>query len=184
MKPEEEAAFAKNRGFKPTCLSVAMDCVAVYVHKDNPIHGLTMAQLDCIFSKTRKSGYRDIVTWGGTGLTGPWAERPINIYGRNSDSGTYAYFKQKVLLNGDYRDTVREQAGSAAVVQGVATDLAGIGYAGIGYKTPDVRALRLAMTGDDSPAEPLLRMPWPAAIRWGARCTSTWRSVPESACPK
>lgn len=154
MKPEEEEAFEKKHGFKPTCVSVALDCLAVYAHKDNPIHGLTMAQVDCIFSKTHKSGFQDIVTWGDLELTGPWAKLPISLYGRNSASGTYAYFKEHALLKGDYKDSVKEQPGSAAVVQGVATDRSAIGYSGIGYKTSEVRALPLAKTDKDPLSEP------------------------------
>ena len=139
-----EDAFAKKYGYKPTRITVALDCLAVYVHKDNPIHGLTMAQVDCIFSKTRKSGYADIATWGDAGLTGDWASLPISLYGRNSASGTYAFFKEHALLKGDFKDTVKEQPGSAAVVNGVANDRAGIGYSGIGYKTSEVIALPLS----------------------------------------
>jgi len=154
MKPEEEDAFAKKHGYTPTRITVALDCLAVYVHKDNPIAGLTLAQADCIFSKTRKSGYDDIATWGQVGLTGDWASLPISIYGRNSASGTYAYFKEHALLKGDYKDTVKEQPGSAAVVNSVANDRAGIGYSGIGYKTSEVRAIPLAKDAKDDLAEP------------------------------
>ncbi len=154
MKPEEEDAFATKHGYKPTRITVALDCLAVYVHKDNPIHGLTLAQVDCIFSKTRKSGYADINTWGDLGLTGDWASLPISLYGRNSASGTYAYFKEHALGKGDFKDTVKEQPGSAAVVNSVANDRAGIGYSGIGYKTSEVRAIPLAKGADDNLAEP------------------------------
>jgi phosphate transport system substrate-binding protein len=144
MKPEEEDAFEKSHGFKPTRISVALDCLAVYVHKDNPIKGLTLAQVDGIFSKTRKSGVEDVATWGQLGLTDDWAPMPISLYGRNSASGTYAYFKEHALLKGDYKDTVKEQPGSASVVQGVTEDKFGIGYSGIGYKTSGVKAVPLA----------------------------------------
>lgn len=154
MKPEEEDAFEKQHGYKPTRFTVALDCLAVYVHKDNPIAGLTLDQVDCIFSKTRKSGYDDIVTWGQVGLTGDWAPLPISMYGRNSASGTYAYFKEHALKKGDYKDTVKEQPGSAAVVNSVANDRAGIGYSGIGYKTSEVRAIPLAKGGKGDLAEP------------------------------
>jgi phosphate transport system substrate-binding protein len=154
MKPEEEDAFEKKHGFKPTRISVALDCLAVYVHKDNPVPGFTLQQLDSIFSKTRKSGFDDITTWGQVGLSGDWANLPMSLYGRNSASGTYAYFKEHVLLKGDYKDTVKEQPGSAAVVNGVAADRAGIGYSGIGYRTSEVRAVPLAKNGADKLAEP------------------------------
>jgi phosphate transport system substrate-binding protein len=154
MKPEEEDAFEKKHGFKPTRISVALDCLAVYVHKDNPIQGFTLQQIDSIFSKTRKSGFDDITTWGQVGLTGEWANLPMSLYGRNSASGTYAYFKEHALLKGDYKDTVKEQPGSAAVVNGIAADRAGIGYSGIGYRTSEVRAVPLAKNATDKLAEP------------------------------
>lgn len=114
----------------------------MFVHKDNPIKGLSMHQIDAIFSKSRKGGFeKDIVTWGDLGLTGDWAAKPISLYGRNSASGTYGYFKEHALFKGDFKDAVKEQPGSSAVVQGVASDLYGIGYSGIGYATADVRAV-------------------------------------------
>lgn len=154
MKPEEEDAFEKVYGYRPTELSVALDCLAVYVNKDNPIRGLTLLQLDSIFSKTRKRGHEDIETWGQAGLRGPWARLPISIYGRNSASGTYAFFKEHALFKGDFRDSVKEQPGSAAVVSAVANDRAGIGYSGIGYKTSEVRAIALAADQGRPFAEP------------------------------
>ncbi|MBN1591447.1 MAG: phosphate ABC transporter substrate-binding protein [Pirellulales bacterium] len=154
MKPEEEDAFERKHGFKPTRVSVALDCLAVYVHRDNPIKGLTLAQVDGIFSKTRKSGFQDVTVWGQVGLTGDWARMPISLYGRNSASGTYAFFKEHALLKGDYRDRVKEQPGSAAVVNGIAADRAGVGYSGIGYRTSEVRAIPLAKNGKSPPVEP------------------------------
>jgi phosphate transport system substrate-binding protein len=126
--------------------------LAVFVHKDNPIKNLTLSQIDAIFSKTRKSGAaKDIVTWGELGLTGEWKDKPISLYGRNSVSGTYGYFKEHALAKGDFKDTVKEQPGSSGVVQSVASDKFAIGYAGIGYLTADVRAVPLAKD-DKTPA--------------------------------
>jgi phosphate transport system substrate-binding protein len=144
MKSKEVDAFEKRYGYKPTPLRTSIDMLAVYVHKDNPIESLSLEQLDAIFSKTRKGGVEeDIRTWGQLGLTGDWADKPISLYGRNSASGTYGYFKEHALFKGDYKDSVKEQPGSASVVQGVASDKYGIGYSGIGYKTADVRAVPL-----------------------------------------
>jgi phosphate transport system substrate-binding protein len=154
MKPEEIDAIRKKYGFEPTTVNVAVDCVAVFVSKDNPVKGLTIPQLDCIYSSTRKSGYRDIATWGGAGLKGVWASRPIDLYGRNSVSGTYALFKEEALYKGDCKPTVKELPGSAAVVDAVAKDLSGVGYSGIGYVTSDVRALPLAKDHESPLAEP------------------------------
>lgn len=145
MKGAEIDSFEKKFGYKPTALRTAVDALAVYVHKDNPIKCMTMQQVDAVFSKTRRGGEKaDIMTWGQLGLTGDWASKPISLYGRNSASGTYGYFKEVALFNGDFKDAVKEQPGSSTVVQGVASDLAGIGYSGIGYKTADVRAVPLA----------------------------------------
>lgn len=145
MKGEEIDQFEKTFGYKPTQLRTSIDMLAVYVHKDNPIKGLTMQQVDAIFSKTLKGGYgKQIATWGDLGLTGEWKDKPISLYGRNSASGTYGYFKEHALFKGDFRDEVKEQPGSSSVVQGIASDKYGIGYSGIGYKTSDVRAVPLA----------------------------------------
>ena len=145
MKSAEIDAFEAKFGYKPTGLGTSIDMLAVYVNKDNPVKGLTMAQVDAIFSSTRKMGAgEDISKWGQVGLTGEWANLPISLYGRNAASGTYGFFKEHVLGKGDYKNSVKEQAGSSAVVQGVASEKGGIGYSGIGYKTADVRAVPLA----------------------------------------
>lgn len=145
MKDKELAAFEARFGYKPTAVPVAIDALAVYVHKDNPIKGLSIQDVDAIFSSTRKcGGSEDISTWGQTGLAGAWNSRDIQLFGRNSVSGTYGYFKKKGLCKGDFRNTVNEQPGSASVVQSVATSINGIGYSGIGYKTSSVRAVPLS----------------------------------------
>jgi phosphate transport system substrate-binding protein len=122
-----------------------LDALAVFVHRDNPLQSLTIPRTDAVFSKTRRQGHsRDIATWGDLGLSGDWATRPLSLYGRNSASGTYGFFKEHVLKNGDFKDQVKEQPGSASVVQGVTNDRFAIGYSGIGYKTSGVRAVPLA----------------------------------------
>ena len=145
MKDKEVESFEKRFGYKPTPVAVAIDALAVFVHKDNPIVGLTIPQIDAIFSSTRTCGDpADIDTWGDLGLTGSWAERDIQLYGRNSVSGTYGYFKGKALCKGDYKNTVNEQPGSASVVQSVSASINGIGYSGIGYTTSSVRTVPLS----------------------------------------
>lgn len=145
MKQAEIDEFEKKYGYKPSAIRGAVDALAVFVHKDNPIQCMTMQQVDAVFSKTRKGGLdKDIATWGDLGLTGEWASKPISLYGRNSASGTYGYFKEVALFNGDYKDAVKEQPGSSTVVQGVASDKFAMGYSGIGYKTADVRVVPLA----------------------------------------
>ncbi len=150
MKSSEVDEFEKAFGYKPTEVKTAIDTLAVYVNKDNPITCLTMAQVDAIFSKNRACGGADeVATWGDLGLTGEWASKPISKYGRNSASGTYGYFKEHALCKGDYRDDVKEQPGSASVVQGVTEDLGGIGYSGIGYRTSGVKVVELAAEGQE-----------------------------------
>lgn len=145
MKSKEIAAFEDRYGYKPTAIPVAIDALAVYVNKDNPIKGLTIPNVDAVFSSTRKCGLsHDNNKWGDLGLTGKWKNRDIQIYGRNSVSGTYGYFKKKALCKGDYKNNVNEQPGSASVVQSVSSSINGIGYSGIGYKTAGVRAVPLS----------------------------------------
>ena len=145
MKGTEIDQFEKKYGYKPTPIRTSVDALAVFVNKDNPIKCLTLPQVDAIFSKSRRSGYKeDIKTWSQLGLTGEWAGRPVSLYGRNSASGTYGFFKEHSLKNGDYKDEVKEQPGSASVVQGVTVDRYAAGYSGIGYATAGVRAVPLA----------------------------------------
>jgi phosphate transport system substrate-binding protein len=144
MRATEIDQFEAKYGYKPTQIRTSYDALAIYVNKDNPLEKITLAQADAIFSKTRRRGGKDAKTWGDLGLTGDWAGRPISLYGRNSASGTYGFFKEHVLKTGDYKDSVKEQPGSASVVQGVTEDRFGVGYSGIGYKTSGVKALQLA----------------------------------------
>ncbi|MFQ5605382.1 MAG: PstS family phosphate ABC transporter substrate-binding protein [bacterium] len=149
MKDKEIDEFEKVFHYKPTAVRTSLDALAVYVNKDNPIQGLSLPQVDAIFSKTRAGGLEKAInSWGEVGLTGVWANKPISLFGRNSASGTYGYFKKHALFKGDYRDTVKEQPGSASVVQGVSEDRYGIGYSGIGYITSGVRAVPLSKKSD------------------------------------
>lgn len=145
MKDNEIQAFESRYGYKPTAIPVAIDALAVYVHKDNPVSGLTIAEVDAIFSSNQRCGHAaGIETWGELALGGPWQRRDIQLYGRNSVSGTYGYFKDTALCGGDFKNTVNEQPGSASVVQSVSTSINGIGYSGIGYRTASVRAVPIA----------------------------------------
>jgi phosphate transport system substrate-binding protein len=146
MKAEEMDQFVKKYGYQPVKVEVALDTLGVFVHKNNKIKSLSMDQLDGIFSKTRKSGTPEIKSWGDLALTGEFQAKPISLYGRNSASGTYGFFKEHALKGGDYKDTVKEQPGSSSVVQSVGTDKFAIGYSGIGYKTSEVRAVPISRT--------------------------------------
>ena len=154
MKKEEMDKFEKKFGYKPTEVRTSLDVLAVYVHKDNPLKTLTLQQVDAIFGKNRRGGAKaDLRTWGDLGLGGEWRDKPISLYGRNSASGTYGYFKEHALFKGDFKDEVKEQPGSSAVVQAVASDKFAIGYSGIGYKTADVRAVALSNKAGEPAAD-------------------------------
>jgi len=145
MNAKEIEGFEKKHGYKPFAVPVAIDALAVYVNKDNPIKGLSLEEVDAIMSVGRKcGGAKDLTKWGDVGMTGEWANRDFAMYSRNSVSGTYGYFKDVALCKGDFKRNVAEQPGSASVVQSVATQLNAIGYSGIGYKTSGVRALPLS----------------------------------------
>ncbi len=148
MKDNELQAFEQKYGYKPTAIPVAIDALAVFVNKDNPIKSLDIKQVDAIFSSTRLcGGDKDLKTWGDLGLTGEWASKPVQLFGRNSVSGTYGYFKEEALCKGDYKTNVNEQPGSASVVQSISNTVNAIGYSAIGYKTASVRAVPLSKKG-------------------------------------
>ncbi len=145
MKSSEIDAFQKKFGFKPTRIAVAIDTIALFVNKDNPLKKLSLEQVDAIFSKNRKRGFpSDITIWGQLGVSGKLSKQPVSLYGRNSASGTYGFFKEHALGKGDFKDIVKEQPGSASVVQGITKDKNGIGYSGIGYRTSGVKTLALS----------------------------------------
>ena len=144
MKGTEIQQFEAKFGYKPTAIRGAIDALGVFVHKDNPVSCLSLREIDAIFSANRAGGASAaITTWGQAGAKGEWANRPVAKYGRNSASGTYGYFKEVALSNGDFAADVREQPGSSTVVQGVARDINGIGYSGVGYATADVKLLNI-----------------------------------------
>ncbi len=154
-KPSEVDAFKEKHGYAPTVVPGAIDMLAVFVHKDNPLAGLSLQQVDAIFSKNRTGGAKsDIRTWGDLGLGGEWKDKPISLYGRNATSGTYGYFKEHALFKGDFKPTVKEQPGSSAVVQAVANDKFGIGYSGIGYRTAGVHAVPLSAKDGEAAVPP------------------------------
>ncbi len=156
-KASEIQAFNQKFGYDPVLIPTSIDMVAVYVNRNNPIDGLSFPEIDAIFSSTRKGGARaQAKTWGQLGSTGELKEKKVECYGRNAASGTYGFFKETVLSDGDFGDWVTENAGSSAVVQSVGANLAGIGYSGIGYRTPNVKPLKLSVErgGEMIAAEP------------------------------
>ena len=151
-KDSEINDFESKYGYKPVLLPTSIDMLAIYVHRDNPLESISFSQADAIFSSTRKMGADSAInSWGEVGLTGDFKDAPITIFGRNASSGTYGYFKEVVLGDGDYRDTVNEQPGSSAVVQSVGESRFAIGYSGIGYRTESVKVLALSEEEDGEP---------------------------------
>jgi phosphate transport system substrate-binding protein len=145
-KKAEIADFKSKFGYEPTIVGASIDMLAVYVNKDNPVDGLSFPQIDAIFSTTRKLGERRRVTkWGAFVSKGPLVDQSVTCYGRNAASGTYGYFKEVLLADGDFGAWVNELPGSSSVVQSVGKNANGIGYSGIGYRTADVKALSLAV---------------------------------------
>ncbi len=144
MSEQAIAIFTQKMGYPPTGIVVAIDAMAVFVHRDNPVHSLSFMQVDAAFSSTHRRGGSDVATWGDVGLEGEWASRPLVLFGRNSASGSYGFFKLAVLQQGDFKKTVMEQSGSRAIAEGVASELGGLGYAGLSYASPEVRAVALA----------------------------------------
>ncbi len=150
MRLREVEAFERTHGYKPTALRVAIDAIGIFVHQDNPVQGLNFPQLDAIFSATLRCGAEDFVsTWAQLGINAEWAKRNFQLFGRNSVSGTYGYFKKHALCGGDFKSQVNEQPGSASVVQSVASTLSGIGYSGVGYRVAGVRLLPIAKQGNE-----------------------------------
>ncbi|EOD4736521.1 PstS family phosphate ABC transporter substrate-binding protein [Vibrio vulnificus] len=150
MRLREVEAFERTHGYKPTALRVAIDAIGIFVHQDNPVQGLNFPQLDAIFSATLRCGAEDFVsTWAQLGIDAEWAKRNFQLFGRNSVSGTYGYFKKHALCGGDFKSQVNEQPGSASVVQSVASTLSGIGYSGVGYRVAGVHLLPIAKQGNE-----------------------------------
>lgn len=150
LKSSEIDAFQKKFGYKPTELRVAIDCLAVYVHKDCPLDEISLPQIQAVFSTNGPS-----MRWGDLGVTDEkWRDRPISLYGRNSASGTYGFFKTVGLGGADFKPSVKEAPGSAGVIGGVASDPFGIGYSGIGFRTPDVKALAVSFEDGETGTEP------------------------------
>lgn len=154
MKREEIVEFKNKHGFEPSRIEVALDALAVFVNKNNPLTEISLPEIDAIFSSTLNSGSKSITDWGELISSAGWKNRLIRLYGRNSASGTYGYFKSVALYKGDFKNSVKERPGSAAVVQSVSEDQFGIGYSGMGYITSNVKALKIKKTANSQAVEP------------------------------
>ncbi|MFH0256124.1 PstS family phosphate ABC transporter substrate-binding protein [Vibrio rumoiensis] len=150
MKAKEIEAFERQYGYPPIQLKVAIDAIGIFVHKDNPIKGLNFEQVDAIFSSTLKCGATTSLNkWQQLGINTEWAKLGFQLFGRNSVSGTYGYFKQHALCEGDFKRQVNEQPGSASVVQSVASSINSIGYSGVGYQVSKAKLIPIARKGED-----------------------------------
>lgn len=138
---EREAVIAR-QGHAPVEVPVALDALAVFVHRHHEIEALSLAEIDALFSDTRRCGARYSPRhWQS--LPASQLSGTIIRHGRNSVSGTHGVFKRQVLCGGDFRLDVNEHTGSAAVVAAVAGAPGAIGYGGAGYLTAGVRAVAL-----------------------------------------
>ena len=159
LLPAEERAFVEKFGYKPLAIKVATGSVGslgktatsvIFVDKDNPLQGLTMAQLDAIYSKTRLRGHADIRTWGDVGLKGDWAARPIHLYGLKPVNGIEQFLKQRLLLGGDYRDGIEFVKGKGfthaftVAAEDMAHKPGGLTYALLSNVTSNVKVLPIA----------------------------------------
>jgi phosphate transport system substrate-binding protein len=129
MSESEVERFRAKFGYPPTRLTVAVDAIAVYVNKHNPLTRISFRELDAIFSDTRKRGSSAIRTWGQLGLTGEWAGRFILLKGPSSAHGLYGVFRSLVLTGGDYRLDMRPGPVASSIVQAVAAEDGAIGFA-------------------------------------------------------
>lgn len=145
ISAQEISNFTTIHGYAPTALVVAIDAIAIYAEQNNPIEKLTLQQVDALFSITRLCGYHTPISqWQQLDVNKFGGKQTIQLFGRNSASGTYDLFKQKALCDGDFLRTVNEMPSSSSVVQSVASSIGGLGYAALGYQNNNVKTLALA----------------------------------------
>jgi phosphate transport system substrate-binding protein len=150
MEPDELAQFQREFGYPPLEIKVAIDAIEVLVHADNPVEGLTLPQLDAIFSTTRRRGAPENITrWGQLGLKGEWENLPIELYGGGKGWGTTRTFQQLVLQNGAFKNSVKVRDIMTGVDQEVGQNKAAIGYAVARSRATRVRAVPLAMNAGE-----------------------------------
>lgn len=174
LLPAEEKSFVDKFGYEPLAIRVATGSVSslgktastvILVDKDNPIQGLTFAQLDAIYSKTRKRGHADIQTWGDLGLKGEWAHRPIHLYGLKPPNGIEWFFKNRVMLGGEWKDGIEPVKGQGfthaftVAAHDMANHPGGLTYALLANVTPDVKVVPIA----ENDHEPFIA-PTPEAV--------------------
>jgi len=155
MTATEIAEFVKEYGFEPAEVPVAIDALAVFVHKDNPVTGLSLDELDAIFCRERRRGVdHSITTWGLVGPTDEWFEAPIRIYGRDGKSGTSYFFREEVCKGGTFHPQLVGSKGPASVIMDLVKDPLGIGFSAIGYQTSALKAVPIAAVKGGRYVEP------------------------------
>jgi phosphate transport system substrate-binding protein len=149
MKPEEITMVEKARGCKLEFIDIAIDAIAVCVHRQNPLTQLSMAELDRIFGRERRRGGAPAVVWSDLGIaTQPLAGSKLLLFGMGAKTGSHGIMQEIVLKGGAFRSSVNEEPVSSSVVQAVATNMEAIGYSSAYFveRTPRVRALMLEAT--------------------------------------
>ena len=161
LRPDDIKAFRARFDYDPLSVPIsggsyrhfgALDAIAFYVNKSNPIEKLTFDQLDAMYSSTRYRGGKPITRWGDLGLTGEWADKPVKLYGIKPWNGFEEFVRQRVLSvggkRGEWRDNVAFEKVVFPVAKKVADDPYGIGYSGIAYIDAGVKVLPLGETAD------------------------------------
>jgi phosphate transport system substrate-binding protein len=151
--------FTDKFGYAPLEIRVATGSVGslgktassiVLVDKDNPLDCIGMDQLDAVYSKTRKRGFKEVSSWGDLGLTGEWASRPIKLYGLKPVNGIEQYVKSVVMLGGDYKDGIEFVKGKGfthaftVAAEDMAKKPGGLTYALLANQTPNTKVLKLS----------------------------------------
>ena len=155
MTAAEISVFVKEYGYEPTEVPVANDALAIFVHRDNPITGLSLDELDAMFCRERRRGLSYAIdSWGLVGLLDEWFDAPIRLYGRNGKSGTSYLFREEVCKGGTFRPQLINAQGSASVVLDLVKDLQGIGFSAIGYRTSTVKPVPIASVKGGRYVEP------------------------------
>jgi phosphate transport system substrate-binding protein len=150
FEPQEIEQAKKNTGKDPHEVMVGFDALAVYVHKQNPMDQITLDQLAEIYAEGGK-----ITKWSELGVKMPPGSDEIIRVSRQSNSGTYFYFREAILGKGrDFKLGSRDMQGSKDVVELVSKTPGAIGYSGMGYAIPEVKTLRVAKKAGDQAYPP------------------------------
>jgi phosphate transport system substrate-binding protein len=167
LKPDDISKFKTKFGYAPLSVPIsggsyrhfgALDTVAFFVNKDNPIEQLTFKQLDQMYSSTHARGGAAITKWGDLGLTGEWADKPINLVGIRPWNGFEEFVRQRVLSadgkRGEWRDGIKFEKVVFPMAKDIAADRYSIGYSGMAYTDAPVKLVPLVEKEGDAPQAP------------------------------